>query len=222
MRFITTFIKNTLIKNTLITLCLSTVFSTGASFAAKPTDLVFLLKANSADKTNIYNSFVKNTVIAKDNKTGKINTRNYHVTVAWIENGKTDKNLVKAMNAEFKSVGSFIYNFGQAGIYQVSPTCPKPQPGNKKCTRNAVVLYPDLPTQESLKTINSRMHTALENYNRANGKNFKMYNDIIPENFTPHMTLADTKQVNSKNREKAVMQVNENIKNSKFTYIKLN
>lgn len=209
-----------LIKS-LVTILLSTVLAVSVAFAAKPTDLILLLKANSADISKMYDDFVKDTIIAKD-ELGKENRHNYHVTIAWIENGNTEKNLVKAMQMEFKSIGSFTYNFGQAGIYQVSPSCPKPQPDNKQCTRNAIVLYPDQLTQTSLKAINSILNTALENYNQANGTHFKMYNDIVPENFTPHITLADTKQVNAEYREQAVIQVNDNIKKSDFKYIKIN
>lgn len=204
----------------LITYLFSLMFFS-LSFAAKPTDLVLLLRVNSADKTKIYDQFVKDTIIAKDNNTNKTNMPNYHVTVGWIENGKKDKNLEDMMKNELKTESPINYFFGEAGIYQVSPSCPKPAPNNKKCTRNAIVLFPDEPTKNELKNINLKLNLLLKKYNQDYHTNFKMYADIIPENYTPHISLAATKQVLPKNREKAIIQLNDKIKDSSFKYTQI-
>ncbi|CDZ76463.1 hypothetical protein BN59_00732 [Legionella massiliensis] len=191
------------------------------SFAAKPTDLVLLLRVNPDGKSKIYEQFVKDTVIEKDNITKKINKPNYHVTAGWIKDGKSDKNLIKMMKNELKSESSLNYFFGESGIYKVSPSCPNPTKNNKKCTRNAIVLFPDEPTKNELKNINLKLNLLLEKYNKDYHTNFKMYADIIPANYTPHISLAATKQVLSANRGKAITQINNKIKDSSFKFTKI-
>ncbi|MCE0723583.1 MULTISPECIES: hypothetical protein [Legionella] len=207
-------------RRILITYLFSFMFLS-QSFAAKPTDLVLLLRVNPTDKTKIYAQFVKDTVIAKDNNTNKTNMPNYHVTAGWIINGKSDKNLENMMKDELKAESPIDYFFGEAGIYQVSPSCPKPTPNNKKCTRNAIVLFPDESTRNELKNINLKLALLLKKYNQDYHTNFKMYADITPENYTPHISLAATKKVLPKNREKAVIQLNDKIKDSSFKYTRI-
>ncbi|AWN74165.1 hypothetical protein LEAN103870_14620 [Legionella anisa] len=207
-------------KKQLITTLFSLMYFS-LSFAAKPTDLVLLLRVNPTDKTKIYDQFVKESVIGKDNYTNKKNMPNYHVTLGWIVNGKSDKNLEKMMKDELKAESPIDYFFGESGIYQVSPSCPKPTPNNKKCTRNAIVLFPEESTKAELKNINLKLTLLLKKYNQDYHTNFKMYADIIPENYTPHISLAATKRVLPKNREKAVVQLNDKIKDSSFKYTKV-
>lgn len=57
-------------KKQLITTLFSLMYFS-LSFAAKPTDLVLLLRVNPTDKTKIYDQFVKESVIGKDNYTNK-------------------------------------------------------------------------------------------------------------------------------------------------------
>lgn len=206
-----------------VLLCMSTQI-----FAASANDLVLIYRVPAKDQEKIYYQFVDKTFVGK--ATG-YQVRNYHATVGWFRNIGKASNFRKFMQNEFKNKATFNYTFGEAGLLQVSPKCPVPTPGNKKCTQNALVIYPDDNTRAILKTINQELNDAVDRYNRDfatkqerdKGIKYKMDPDVLPEYYAPHITLADTKQINKKDRQKAVDAVNEQMKaNADFHTTELN
>ncbi|KTD43031.1 hypothetical protein [Legionella parisiensis] len=193
-------------------------------FAADANDLVLIYRVSENDKNQIYNKFVKNTIVAE--KTNN-KPRNYHVTLGWIRQVGQAKELRSFMKKELKNKEQFIYYFAPAALLHVAPNCPEPSnpknPLNKKCTRNAVVLFPAQDSLETLKIINRELNEALERYNEVHGTKYKMDTDLLPKYFAPHITLANTSQIKQKERKRAINEVNSNMKdNNNFISVILN
>jgi|GEM_PF-4106801 len=213
----TFFSKKKIIKVTATCFLISIM---SVSFAAKPEDMVMILKVNPQGKTDIYN-LTKGLGAIKDNT-----QRNYHATVGWIPNGKKDKynaELQEWMKNALKAEPAVTYVSGGADILRASPECPDPDntPNSKKCTRYAIVLAPDEKTKSVLKGINQRLNEELQEFNQKYGTSYVMYPDIIPPYFTPHITFADTGQVNKNNRASVINDINARIESSKFKMVKL-
>ena len=208
----------------IISICVLFFFVSCQTFASDANDLVLILKVSANDKNQIYNKFVKNTIVAEatNNK-----ARNYHVTLGWIRQVGAAKDLRSFMKKELKSKEQFIYYFDKAALLNVSPDCPEPSnpknPLNKKCKRNAVVLFPTEDSLQTLKMINQELNEALDRYNEAHGTKYKMDTDLLPKYFTPHITLANTSQIKATDRKRALNEVNNNMKdNNNFISVILN
>lgn len=207
----------------LISICFLVLFSCQV-FASDANDLVLIYRVSEKDKNQIYTKFVENTIVAR--KTNN-KPRNYHVTVGWIRQVGKAKELRNFMKKELKNKEQFIFYFDPAGLLHVAPNCPEPSnpknPLNIKCNRNAVVLFPAKDSLETLRMINRELNEALDRYNEEHGTKYKMDTDLLPKYFAPHITLANTSQINKKDRNRAVSEVNNKMKdNNNFISVILN
>ena len=68
---------------------------------------------------------------------------------------------------------------------------------NKRTFQNcSIVIYLKERETMILKSLNEKLLKSLEDFNKINGCKYSLQSDLLPENFIPHVTLAQTKHVN--------------------------
>jgi hypothetical protein len=189
--------------------------------SAQATDMFIKMEIFPSRKQKIFNEIVSHSGLAKPSED------NYHLTLAQITDAKGSaqgKKLKKFLLGELNEAckgsldkeNAIILKDVSAGRYTV----------NRKYNNCPIVLLTDEETGNILKNYNLILNKALAKFNTKYETNFKMGDDLVPANYTPHITLADTSWINSKcqhSRDEIIGTLNKKItqakqKNKKPTY----
>lgn len=160
-------------------------------------DLYIKMEIFPNRQTKIYEDIVSGSGLAKSPEAAK--NDNYHLTLCQIVGGnkasdstELRKFLIKKLNvacaADLNKEHAIILGDVTAGRYTV----------NRDPNHCPLVLFPDKSTTDQLKSYNLVLNNALAEYNHLKNKSHKMGIDVTSKSYTPHITLANSKWIDTK------------------------
>lgn len=193
-----------IIQKSLLSLILSYPVTVSAQ------EIVLMLDVSDTAKKGIYETLVTKTGLHKKSQD------NYHVTVAWIKDvdSKDYKNLKKMMQEKldhYKTLQQIEFEADHADRYLL---------GGREEDNCPVVLFPTKKSKEILDLINVNLETDLKSFTSSVSRTYKFISEVKPENYQPHITLANTKHINEKkvDRDSSITMINKKIKGAGEKY----
>jgi 2'-5' RNA ligase len=182
------------------------------SLPCSAADVLITLYVCKERKHQIYDDVVKNTGL------GKKGPDNYHVTIAQVKDvdpsdaGNLKAFLTKKLKEKCRSyLIKKGKNKGEIGIPVGLKHAGRYLVGGRTHHKCPIVLYLSPSSHEKMKDINRHLSQQLGHFKGK--KHYKFAADVSPENYIPHMTIADTAYINNAdaNRNDVISKLNRNL-----------
>ena len=153
-------------------------------------DVLITLNPDTLIETFIHEELVKNSKLkGHGQKVGR-----FHMTMAWIKGvHPADQTRLKELLQRALSGQHLKVTMNYVDRYMVGESIAL----NKRTFHNSpLVIYPKYQEAVNLKRLNKELHHLVFEFNKSHNTSYVFMEDVLPQNFRPHMTLANTKDVN--------------------------
>jgi 8-oxo-dGTP pyrophosphatase MutT (NUDIX family)/2'-5' RNA ligase len=172
-------------------------------------NLVISYSLNPLKRRALFDKVVNNHI------SGKTAPDHYHVTLGWIKNvEQSDCNLLQ----------DHLQKIANAHLPQTTFTASsvKKYLVNRKPDSCPLVLVPQPTEIQKLKSINEALFNGLQVYNATHKKNYTFFKDVHPQQYDPHITLANTNHIITMNLkyDQIINHINTTINKSPLELLK--